>query len=142
MVLSACILGGCSSSTNSVASYCQTFYRQGTQFRSQFQNSNSSSDPLGALASLLTAPSQLATFFGNLAAVAPASIQPQVAQIQHAFQQEVNNAGQDITDPLGGIVSGLASAIETGPAWTAVNNWTDSNCGPPPGTKWLSGSSS
>lgn len=143
VLLSACVLGGCSSSTRSVTAYCQTFYRQGTQFRNQVQTSdnNMSQNPLGGIISLLTVPSRLATFFGQLDSVAPPSIEPQVAQIQQAFQQEVNNATKDITNPVGGLLDGLASAIETGPAWTAVNNWTDTNCGPPPGTKWLSGSS-
>lgn len=48
--------------------------------------------------------------------------------------------GQDITDPLGGLVSGVAEAIEADPAWDAVNSWTDTNCGPPPRTKWMNGS--
>jgi hypothetical protein len=82
----------------------------------------------------------MATFFGQLDAVAPQSIEPDVAQIQQAFQQEINNAGQDITNPIAGLIGGLASSIETAPAWTAVNNWTNANCGPPPGTKWVSGS--
>jgi len=144
VLMSACILGGCSNSTNSVAAYCQTFFQKGTQLRNQFRNSdnNMSQDPLSGIVSLLTAPSQLATFFAELQAVAPSSIEPQVAQIQQAFQQEANSAGQDASDPLGGLIGGLASAVETGPAWSAVNSWTDANCGPPPGTKWLNGSSS
>jgi len=140
VALSGGLLSGCTSSTNSVDAYCRTFYQQGTQFRNQFSSNGSSSGSLDGFISLLTAPSQLATFFGNLAAVAPASIQPQVTQIQQAFQQEVNDVGQDISDPAAGLLSGLASAVETGPAWNAVNNWTEANCGPPPGTKWLTGS--
>jgi hypothetical protein len=91
---------------------------------------------------VISAPAQLADFFGDLAAVAPSSIQPQVAQIQAAFQKEVNGATGDLTNPLGGIITGIASAIETGPAFQQVNNWTETNCGPPPGTKWLNGSQS
>jgi len=133
-------LGGCSSETRSVTAYCQTFYQKGTQLRSQFQGAanNMSRNPLAGIVSLLTAPSQLATFFGELDKVAPPEIEPQVAQIQQAFQQEVDNATKDITNPVGGIISGLASAIATGPAWTQVGSWTGANCGPPPGTKWLS----
>lgn len=134
-------LGGCStdSSARSVSAYCKTFYQRGTEFRSQFQGSgaNGSQNPLKAIVSLITVPAQLADFFGALDKVAPPDIEPQVAQIQQAFQNEIDNATKDITNPVGGFIEGLASAIETGPAWNAVNNWTDANCGPPPGTKWL-----
>jgi hypothetical protein len=143
LLLAAGALGGCSSaSTRSVAAYCHTFYQQGTQLRNQWQGvgNNMNRDPLGALVSLVAAPSQMATLFGQLDEVAPQSIEPDVAQIQQALQQEVNNAGQDITNPIVGVIGGLASSIATAPAWTAVNHWTDTNCGPPPGTKWLSGS--
>ena len=143
-ILSGMAISGCSTSSSgrSVDAYCMTFYEKGTQFRNEYLkvDANESNDPLGALVALITAPSQLADFFGDLAEVAPPSIEPQVAQIQAAFQKEVNGATGDLTNPIGGIINGLASAIETGPAWSAVNSWTDSNCGPPPGTKWLNGS--
>lgn len=131
--------GCCSTSTRSVASYCQTFYQQGTQLRNGWQSADDamSQDPLGGLITVAAVPSQLATFFGQLDSVAPQSIEPDVSQIQQALQQEVNNAGQDITNPISGLIGGLASSIETAPAWAAVNNWTDSHCGPPPGAKWL-----
>jgi hypothetical protein len=110
--------------------------------RDEFQgvDEHMTQDPLAGIVALVTAPAQLADFFGKLDAVAPTSIEPEVRQIQQAFQQEVNNATKDLTNPVGGVISGLASAIETGPAWTSVNRWTESNCGPPPGTKWLKGS--
>jgi hypothetical protein len=112
------------------------FYQQGTKFRSQFAHPNSQ-NPLNLIVSLISAPQQLASFFGDLADVAPDSISSQVSDIQNAFQQEANNLGNDATNPLGGILNGVISGIEAGPAFEAVNNWTDENCGPPPGTKWL-----
>lgn len=136
VVLGGIVIEGCSTSNRSVSAYCSTFYQQGTKFRSQYANPNSQ-NPLNLIVSLISAPQQLATFFGNLAAVAPDSISSQVSQIQNAFQQEANNLGQDATNPLSGIISGVVSSIETGPAFEAVNTWTDTNCGPPPGTKWL-----
>ena len=143
LLTTAIIFGGCSSaSARSTAAYCHTFYQQGTQLRNQWQgvDKNMNQDPLGGLLSAVTIPSQLATFFGQLDTVAPLSIEPDVAQIQQAFQQEVNNAGRDITNPIAGLIGGFASSFETAPALTAVNNWTNTNCGPPPGTKWLTGS--
>ena len=136
----ALLLSGCSSSPRSISAYCTTFYQKGTQFRNEYLNTNASADPLGAIVAIVTAPSQLADFFGELDAVAPSSIEPDIAQIHGAFKKEVDGATGDLTNPVGGLLNGLASAIETGPAWNAVNSWTESNCGPPPGTKWLSGS--
>lgn len=133
-------LSGCSSSSaRSVATYCTTFYQKGGQLRNEFLSASAKKDPLIAIVDLITAPAQLADFFGDLATVAPQTIETQVQQIQKAFQKEVDNATGDISNPVGGIISGLASAIETGPAWSAVTHWTDTNCGPPPGTKWLKG---
>lgn len=141
IVLCGLALTGCSSSpTRSVAAYCTTFYQKGSQIRSEYLNVDASKNLLGAIADVISAPAQLADFFGDLAAVAPPSIQPQVAEIQAAFQKEVGGATGDLTNPVGGIITGIASAIETGPAWNAVNNWTEDNCGPPPGAKWLNGS--
>lgn len=73
-------------------------------------------------------PVQLANFFGKLAAVAPQSIEPDVQDLQTAFQQEANNLGNDATDPLGGMVAGITESLEYAPAWNAVNNWTQANC--------------
>jgi hypothetical protein len=103
-------------------------------------NTNASKDPFGAIVAIATTPSQLANLFGGLAAVAPSSIEPDVAEIQAAFQKEVNEATRDLTNPVGDLLNGLSSAIETGPAWDALDNWTGTKCGPPPGTKWPNGS--
>ena len=138
LLLTAVAFGGCSSaSPSSVAAYCHTFYQQGTQLRNQWQSvdNNMNQDPLEGIVTVIAVPGQLASFFGQLEAAAPSSIEPEVAQIQQAFQNEVNDAGQNVTDPIAGLIGGLASSIETAPAWTAVNNWTEANCGPPPGTK-------
>ena len=70
---------------------------------------------------------RLANFFQKLAAVAPDSIEPDVQDLQNTFQQEANNLGNDMTDPLGGLASGIAESLEYAPAWNAVNNWTESN---------------
>jgi hypothetical protein len=121
-------LSSCSSSDQSVAAYCQTFYQQGSQIRSEFSNSGASSDPLATIADLFSVPVQLANFFQKLASVAPDSIEPDVQDLQNAFQQEANSLGNDITDPLGGLASGIAESLEYAPAWNAVNNWTESNC--------------
>ena len=111
-----------------MAAYCQTFIQRGGQIRSEFSNSDVSADPLGTIADLFSVPVQLANFFGKLAAVAPQSIEPDVQDLQTAFQQEANNLGNDATDPLGGMVAGITESLEYAPAWNAVNNWTQANC--------------
>jgi hypothetical protein len=134
--LSLCSCG----SGRSVAAYCETFYRQGTALRDQWAGS-SNRDPLDALLTLFEAPQQLELFFARLDSVAPGSIEPDVAAVQQAFKQEVSSLGSAATNPLGGILGGLVSGIANAPAFQAVDNWTSQNCGPPPGTKWLSGDS-
>jgi hypothetical protein len=73
LAASAVALDACSSSGGrSVSAYCQTFYEQGTQFRNEYikADANMSQDPLAGLAAVITAPTQLAVFFGRLDAVA------------------------------------------------------------------------
>ncbi|HUY10040.1 MAG TPA: hypothetical protein VMW80_11470 [Candidatus Dormibacteraeota bacterium] len=88
---------------------------------------------------LITAPEQLANFFDQLDKVAPSDIEPDVGTLQKAFQKESDSLAQDLTDPMAGIVSGLATGLSSVSAYEAVDKWTVDQCGPPPGTKWTNG---
>jgi hypothetical protein len=116
----------------SVATYCQTFYSEGEQVQQEYQPTGNTGDPLAALGNLISAPSQLATLFAKLQAVAPSDIEPDVAQLQQALQQEANS--EDSGDLLGGLVQGIALGASTQQAENNVNAWTLKHCGPPPGS--------
>ena len=115
----------------SVEAYCAVFYGEGGQIRSEYTGLNSQSDPIDSLGAILSAPSQISGFFQQLENVAPMSIEPDVAILQQAFQQEANDL---ISDPIGGLLGGLEDSAATNAAANSVNQWTLQNCGPPPGT--------
>lgn len=115
----------------SASAYCSTFYGDGQKFRSEY-SVNFASNPIKNIVNLISAPQQLATFFGKLAAVSPMDIEPSVVVLQHSFQREADSMGVSVLNPLAGLASGLVTGVEAVPATSAVNSWTLSHCGPPP----------
>jgi hypothetical protein len=114
----------------SAAAYCGVFYGQGSVIRSEYSNVNAQSDPIGALGAIFSAPDQLADFFGQLENVAPMTIEPDVATIQQAFQQEANEL---TSDPVEALLKGLVDGEATSGASDRTNQWTLQNCGAPLG---------
>lgn len=98
-----------SAAANDASSYCDYFLSRGKELHDEFTGASnaSSGDPLGSLLTLLGAPGQLASFFDGLSARSPDEIKGDVDALAAAFHQEVSNAGQAATDPIGGIVQGL-----------------------------------
>jgi len=76
----------------SVSAYCSTFYGDGQKIRSEY-SVNFANNPVKNIVNLITAPQQLATFFGKLAAVSPMDIEPSVVVLQHSFQKEADSLG-------------------------------------------------
>jgi len=113
----------------SVRAYCKTFYSKGKQFRLEY-SITSSNDPLRSLANMMSAPQQLANFFGQLDSVAPMTIEPAVATIQKAFQSQMNQleSGNLFTMLFGGLIDRGVSQN----AVNEVNQYTLQNCGSPP----------
>jgi hypothetical protein len=115
----------------SVSAYCNVFYGQGEALRSEYQGIGAQSDPIDDLGAIFSAPSQLANFLGQLANVAPMTIEPDVVIIQQAFAKE---ATQLTSNPIAALVDGLGDGAASNDAVNQVNQWTLQNCGAPPGS--------
>lgn len=126
----AVLFAGCGGG-RSVAAYCHVFYTTGAKLRAAY--SSTSNNLLTDLGKVFGAPAQLADFFTRLDAVAPTTIEPQVATLAHAFRSEVDSEGNDLIDPIGGVLGGLADGLASEQAYEAVTHWTLQHCGPPPG---------
>lgn len=126
------LLSGCGT-TRSAAAYCQVFYGEGSKLRATYSSADAN-DPLQALGTILSAPSQLASFLGQLEAVAPGTIEPAVATLQQAFQEEANEEGDAATDPIGALFGGLVAGLSSQQAAQEVTQWTFRHCGAPPGS--------
>ncbi len=135
--------GGGSESQRSVASYCRYFYGQGTALRNRWAVAdNPKADPLTALATLLASPRELAGFFHQLSLRAPGSVAEDLETISSTYKQEAEQTGADASNPLGGFAAGLVNGLSSLPAYERVEQFTNQQCGPPPGAKWTGGGSS
>jgi hypothetical protein len=135
------VLSACGGANRSVDAYCRTFYATANQIVAQYTKVDKAipSNPFAALGSLLNSPNVLAQFFTRLEQVAPTTIEPSVATLQRSFAKESTIEGQALSDPLAALGEGFLNGLSSMGASTQVTHWTTSHCGPPPGTKWLSG---
>lgn len=131
-------LAGCGTG-RSVAAYCDTFFDRGEEFRQRYLAIDAESDPLSALAQLAATPRDLATLFGDLAAVAPEEIGADVETLRDHFDQQADELGDDagevFSGPMGalGAVSGdLLAGLSVAPALQRFDSWTTEHCGAPP----------
>lgn len=123
-------------SNRSVEAYCSVFYGEGQQLRSQWAAAGSSEDPFAGLAAVFSAPRDLAVFFDKLDKVAPEEIEPDVAELRDAFQQQADSLGSQaggvLDNPLGALAGSLAAGLSTAGVEQRVDDYTLKNCGPPP----------
>ncbi|MGY1728095.1 hypothetical protein ACI79J_14090 [Geodermatophilus sp. SYSU D01062] len=120
----------------SVEAYCDVFYGEGQELRDAWTQAGNTDDPLAGMAAMFSAPRDLATFFGRLAEVAPDEIEPDVAALHDAFQEQADSlgsqAGELMDNPLGALAGAFAAGLSTSGAEQRVNQYTLDNCGPPP----------
>jgi hypothetical protein len=120
----------------SVEAYCETFYGEGQELRQQWIDAGNTQDPLAAIGSIFSAPRDLAAFFAELEEVAPEDIQPDVAQVRDAFQEQADSMGETaagmVENPLGTALGSLATGLSMSGAMQRVDSYTLENCGPPP----------
>ncbi|TFV88575.1 hypothetical protein [Blastococcus sp. CT_GayMR16] len=120
----------------SVEAYCETFYGEGQELRQQWIDAGNTEDPFAAMGTIFSAPRDLAAFFDRLEKVAPDDIQPDVAQLRDAFQQQADSMGDTaagmFSNPLGTALGSLAAGMSTSGASQRVDAYTLENCGPPP----------
>ncbi len=132
ITLSAC---GGGSSARTTSAYCDYFFGQGGQLRSQWvQAGASNTDPLQGLAAALGAPRQLADFFKHLAERAPDSIRDDVQTLSDSYKQLADRMGDSstVTNPLTALGGALVNGLSTSGAERRVDAFTTQNCGPPP----------
>ena len=126
--LMALIISGCSGSPRTTAGFCSVYHQQEQQYLAQY-NHPSSSDGLGDLVDLIGAVSDWVPIFEKLDQAAPPSIEPDVQNILDSLKQEDQAAGQEVTNPLAGLASGLDAALMSSASWQNLNTFIEQNCG-------------
>jgi len=127
--LAAIIVSGCSGGPpRTTAGFCSVYHQQEQQYLAQY-NHPSSTNGLADLADLIGAVSDWVPIFEALDQAAPPSIEPDVQNILDSLKQEEQAAGQEATDPLGGLASGLEAAMMSSASWQNLSTFIEQNCG-------------
>ncbi len=127
-VLTTAVVSACSSSPPTAADFCRTLAQQKAKYLSTYGNA-ASSNGLEDLALALSAVGQWVPIFEALQQNSPPSIEPQVASIVSALQQEQQETADAASDPLGAIGAGLITGLESSGSWQQVSDYAAAHCG-------------
>jgi hypothetical protein len=127
-VVGACLTTGCSSPPPTAADFCQTLAQQKAQYLSTYGNT-SGGNALEDLVKVISAVGQWVPIFETLQQNSPPAIEPQVANIANSLKEEQQAAVNEASDPLGALVSGLMTSLESSGSWQQVDNYINANCG-------------
>jgi hypothetical protein len=120
-------------SGRSVQAVCHVWDTDGATLHANFtqEGASASSDPLGSLANLASAPAQIGTLMNEMAAVAPSDVEPDFQSLGSALNQVSANEGDALSDPLAALGDDLVAGLSTQQAVDNVNQFLASNCGIP-----------
>jgi hypothetical protein len=112
----------------SAASFCNVYFQQKRQYLTTYDSRNYSNDPLGGLLNAIGAMSDWVPMFEKLDAVAPPDIEPDVATVVDSLKQEQQAAGQELSNPLSALGSGLTAALMSSASWDHLDQYIQQNC--------------
>jgi len=129
-VTTAISVAGCGSGQpKTAASFCQVYQQQKSQYLSKYGTTDNGGDGLAALGQLVGAVSDWVPMFQALDAAAPPDIEPDVHTVLDSLQQQEQDAGKEVTDPLAGLASGLMSGLMATSSWNDLGTYITQNCG-------------
>ena len=129
MAAALTVVGCGSSQPKTAAGFCQVYEQQKSQYLAKYGTPSSGGDGLAALGQLVGAVSDWVPMFQALDAAAPPDIEPDVHNVLDSLQQQEQAAGQEATDPLGGLASGLMSGLMATTSWDDLGSYITQNCG-------------
>jgi hypothetical protein len=122
------IVCGCSGGQpKTAAGFCQVYQQQKEQYLAKYgKPANSGLADFGLLVGAL---SDWVPIFEALDQAAPSDIEPDVHNIVDSLKQEEQDVGQEVSDPLGGLASGLTEGLMSTASWQNVSAYIEHNCG-------------
>lgn len=125
----AVTMAGCSGGgqPKTAASFCRVYQQQKSQYLAKY--GTPSGTGLGDLVQLVGAMSDWVPMFQALDQAAPPAIEPDVHNILDSLQQQEKAAGQEATNPLGGLASGLMAGLMASSSWNNLSAYVQRNCG-------------
>lgn len=127
VVLVAVAISGCGGRPRTAAEFCRVYYQQEHQYLAHYDHS-SPNQPLQDLASVIGAMSDWVPIFQALDQVAPPSIEPDVHNIVDALKQEEQATGNEVSNPLGALASGLEAGFMSTASWDNVSQYIQQHC--------------
>lgn len=128
ILLSAC-------AGRSVESFCATFYSEIDRLEDKYSNRLADSEGQDPLAGLLTVLGTTAEAFGDYAVlydrleqVAPNDLQPDVAAVRDALNQQLVSMKEAGSDPLGAAFGSLITGLSVIGSEQRVNEYIAANC--------------
>ena len=119
---------GCSSGQpKTAAGFCQVYHQQEEQYLAKYGKPANSG--LADLGQLIGALSDWVPIFEALDQAAPPDIEPDVHNIVDSLKQQEQDVGQEASDPLGGLASGLIAGLMSTASWQNVTTYIEQNCG-------------
>lgn len=128
IVLAVVAVSGCGGGRpRTAAEFCRVYYQQEHQYLAHYGHS-SPNQPLQDLANVIGAMSDWVPIFQALDQVAPPSIEPDVHNIIDALKQEEQAAGNEVSNPLGAVASGLEAGFMSTASWDNVSQYIQQHC--------------
>lgn len=121
IALTVMLVTACGSPPKTAAGFCKVYHQQEAEYLRKYEASADSD--LGDLVQLISAVSDLVPMFEKLDQAAPPSIEADVKNIVDSLRQQEQAAGQEVTDPLGGLASGLVTGMMSTASWENVGDF-------------------
>ncbi len=91
-------------------------------------NGEASRNPLGSLATLLSAPGDLTVVFAGMIPHAPESIQPDTVAVHDALSKLQDNLGSAATNPVGALGANLINSLASSGSFQRVGEYLQARC--------------
>jgi hypothetical protein len=117
---------GCGGPPRTAAEFCKVYHQQERQYLKQYDQPTNNG--LRALGNVIGAMSDWVPIFERLDQVAPPSIEPDVHNVLDSLKQEEQAAGQEFSDPLGGLAAGLEASMMSTASWDHLETYIEQHC--------------
>lgn len=129
-------LESCGGPSRSVAAVCKVWDTEGLALHDKYVRAGegakrSTAGALGALISLIGAPSDLARLMRQMGQVAPSEVAPDFEAMADSLKKVSETEGDAITNPFGALAKNLVGSIAVAGSVERVNSFLGRNCGIP-----------
>ena len=126
ITITVVVVNANSTPPRTTAEFCKVYNQQKNQYLAQY--GRPTSNGLQALGNIIGAMSDWVPIFERLDQVAPPSIEPDVHTILDSLKQEEQAAGQEFSNPLGALGSGLEASMMSSSSWNRLSAFVQKNC--------------